>query len=595
LGFPFDLYRVVKLFVLFHALVHIGTASAGVGNASAQPLLARCSRVSSVGAAPQMARSTGQGLCIRLADTMQMQLADGRSVLPGGTRPRALVALLALAPGHRMPRRLLAGLLWSGAEARHALGRLRDVLHDLRAALQAEGLDILGADASSLWLLADAVTVEAAERSAGWPFLSELRGIDPQLDDWLDRAEGGPGRPPAIEARAQPDRAVPPAMRRASVLVAPLNNLAGPRAGHLDIAATDAIVAAMSALRSVSVLVDVPGRPPPTPDYMLTGNIHLAGQRPQVSLRLVDVGGGGAVLWSSVIAPDEARPSAFAEEVAAQACARLEHELLLLEAERATLRPLAEASAQEMVLRVVPDIYRLERDAFERAGKVLAMAVRREPRLASAHAWLAYWNVLLVGQGWAGQEREALAAAGQAAEQAILLDPRDARGLAIAGHVRGFLHHQVPEALALTRQALEINPALPAGWTFSGMAHAYGGELETARRHLKRALALLPRNPHAFFTEAGLATVEMLLGNFEATLEIGRAVLQLQPRFTAALRAQIAALGHLGRAEEARPLVHAMLDLDPGFTLPRFRNAAPYVRRRDMDHFLRGLRLAGMS
>ncbi len=532
-------------------------------------------------------------LHIRLADTLLITDAAGRSLLPGGPRPRALLALLALTRGHRMPRRLLAGLLWSGAEARHALARLRDVLHDLRGALAGSGTDIVGADPAAIWLHPGAVTIDTQPRQPGWPFLSELRGIDPQLDDWLDHraeADASPG-----EARPHADRAAPSAQRRTSVLVAPLNNLAGARAGHLDMAATDAILAALSTLRSISVLVEVPGRAPPVPDYMLAGNIHLVGQRPQVALRLVDVASGGAVVWSAVIAPDEAEPAGFAEEIAAQACARLEHELLLLEAERAAQRPLAEASAQEMVLRVVPDIYRLERDAFERAGKVLATATRRDPRLASAQAWLAYWNVLMVGQGWATLEREALAAAGQAAEQAVLLDPRDARGLAIAGHVRGFLHHQIPEALALTRQALEINPSLPAAWTFSGMAHAYAGELETGRRHLRRALALLPRNPHAFFTEAGLATVEMLLGHHDAAIGIGRAVLQIQPRFTAALRAQIAAFGHLGRGEEAQPLVRSLLELDPGFTVGRFRHAAPYVRRRDMDYFLRGLRLAGMA
>ena len=530
-------------------------------------------------------------LRLRLADTLQATDAGGRSFVPGGPRPRALMALLALTPGHRMPRRLLAGLLWSGAESRHALGRLRDVLHDLRGALAGSGIDVLGADSAAIWLHPHAVAIETPPRQPGWPFLSELRGIDPRLDDWLNRAETGV---PPGEMRTPADRATPSAPRRTSVLVSPLNNLAGARAGHLDMAATDAILAALSALRSISVLVEVPGRSPPAPDYMLAGNIHLVGQRPQVTLRLVAVAGGGAVVWSAVIAPDEAGPAGFAEEIAAQACARLEHELLLLEAERATQRPLSEASAQEMVLRVVPDIYRLERDAFERAGKVLTAATRRDPRLAAAQTWLAYWNVLMVGQGWAALEREALAAAGQAAEQAVLLDPRDARGLAIAGHVRGFLHHQIPEALALTRQALEINPALPAAWTFSGMAHAYAGELETARRHLCRALALLPRNPHAFFTEAGLATVEMLLGHHDAAIGIGRAVLQIQPRFTAALRAQIAAFGHLGRGEEAQPLIRALLELDPGFTVGRFRNAAPYVRRRDMDHFLRGLRLAGM-
>lgn len=532
-------------------------------------------------------------LRLRLGDTLQALAADGASLLPGGARPRAVLALLALAPGHVMPRRLIANLLWSGTEARQGLARLRDVLHDLRGAMQAAGLDPFGADASSLWLRSDQVAVEAAPRTEGWPLLPELRGIDPELDDWLARAEAGAAPPPAGEVRPA-ERGSPP-HRRASVLVMPLRNLAGERFGHLDAAVTDAVLTALAALRSVATVVEMPGRPPPAADYLLTGNIHLTENQPQAVLRFVDAAGGGAVLWSLAAAPDAARPAAFAEEVAALACARIEHEVLLIEAERAAQVPLHEATAQEMMLRVLPDIYRLERDAFLRAGKVLGMAVKRDPRLAAAQAWLAYWNILLVGQGWAVHEREVLAAAATAAEQAVLLDPKDARGLAIAGHARGFLHHQVPEALSLTRQALALNPSLPAAWTFSGMAHAYSGELETGRRHLLRALQLLPRNPHAFFTEAGLATVEMLLGNHEAAAGLARAVLQLQPRFTAALRARIAALGHLGREAEARPAIRALLAIDPGFTLQRFRRAAPYVRRRDLDHFLRGLRLAGVA
>ncbi len=547
----------------------------------------------SIATAPVLADPTSPAAVrLRLGDTLQVLAADGSSLLPGGARPRALLALLALAPGHVMPRRLLAGLLWSGIEARQALARLRDVLHDLRHGLLTGDADPFGADASSLWLRADRVAVERAPRTEGWPLLPELRGIDPQLDDWLARAEAGAAAPATPEPRA-PDRASP-AARRPSVLVMPVRNLAGDRVGHVDAAVNDAVLAALSALRSVAVVVEVPGRPVPTADYLLTGNIHLSENQPQAVLRFVDAAGGGAVLWSLAAAPDAARPAGFAEEVAALACARIEHEVLLIEAERAAQVPLAEASAQEMMLRVLPDIYRLDRDAFLRAGKVLGMAVKRDPRLAAAHAWLAYWNILLVGQGWAVHEREVLAAAAAAAEQAVLLDPKDARGLAIAGHARGFLHHQVPEALSLCRQALAINPSLPAAWTFSGMAHAYSGELETGRRHLQRALQLLPRNPHAFFTEAGLATVEMLLGNFDTAAEMSRAVLQLQPRFTAALRARIAALGHLGREAEARPAIRALLAIDPGFTLQRFRRAAPYVRRRDIDHFLRGLRLAGV-
>lgn len=538
---------------------------------------------------PSVAAAPALRARLRLGDRLELTAADGACLLPGGARPRALLALLALAPGHRMPRRLLAGLLWSSTAPAQGLARLRDVLHDLRAEGRA---GLLGADAAAIWF-ERALAVECSPRQPGWPLLPELRGIDPALDDWLVRSEAGSG-----EAAAGADQATrterPGAARRPGVLVAPIASLAGPRTGALEVAATDAIVAALTPLRSISVLVETPGRPPPLPDYLVTGNIHLAGPRPQLALRLIDEAGGGAVLWSAILEPEEARPAAFAAEVAAMACARLEHELLLLEAERAAARPLAEASAQEAALRAVPAIFRLERQTFEQAGRLLGIAVRRDPRHAFAQAWLAYWNILLVGQGWAPRPAEALAAAAAAAEQAVLHDPRDARALAVAGHVRGYLHRQVPEAVALTRQALDINPALPAAWTFSGMAHAYGGELETARRHLRRALALLPRNPHAFFTEAGLATVEMLLGNHEAAIGIARGVRQIQPHFTATHRAMIAALGHLGRPAEAAPLVRALLELDPGFTVQRFRAAAPYVRRRDLDHFLRGLRAGGV-
>jgi Flp pilus assembly protein TadD len=127
------------------------------------------------------------------------------------------------------------------------------------------------------------------------------------------------------------------------------------------------------------------------------------------------------------------------------------------------------------------------------------------------------------------------------------------------------------------------------------MSLAYAGELDAAHTHLRRAIALLPEAPHAFFNEAGLATVQMLRGDFESATTIGRSVLQLHPRFTAALRAQIAALGHLGLAEEAKPLIRSLLSLDPGFTLARFRATAPYRVREQLEHFLRGLRLAGVS
>jgi tetratricopeptide (TPR) repeat protein len=537
---------------------------------------------------------------------MQVLAADGAVVTPPGRRARAVLALLALSAAQSMPRRLLAGLLWSALPTAQAMTRLRDLLFDLRGFLAAQGLDLLAVTPDAVGLRPDRVQVDAEPPAANTPgggraagieaqFVPDLRGIDPQLDDWLTRAwearGGSAGVAATLPAPASVQRA---GARRTRVLVTPPQNLAGVEAAHLDLAIGDAIVAALACVRSVTLLVGGPGIEPAAPDFLLSGNIHAVGQRLRVGLRLVDVA-GGAVIWSGQFDQEPAAPEKLAQDIARLVSASLEHELLLLEAERAGSRPLSEVLPAELVLRAVPDILRLDRGRFMQAGRLLEQAVLRDPTMSAAHAWLAYWQILLVGQGWTRNEREALARAGTAAERAILLDPRDARGLTIAGHVRAYLHRQVQDGILLHRRALTANPSLPLAWTLSGLAFVYAGELHEARRHLEHGVRLLPNNPHGFFAESALAIGDLLLGRHEEALEGARAALLVQPNFTAPVKVQVSALGHLGRVDEAAPALRRLLELEPSFSLRRFRANAPFVRREQVEHYARGLRLAGLA
>ena len=101
------------------------------------------------------------------------------------------------------------------------------------------------------------------------------------------------------------------------------------------------------------------------------------------------------------------------------------------------------------------------------AGEYLSRAIELEPDYAAAHAWYAYWQMFLVGQGWADDPAAAMEEAGQHAERAVVLDPFDARGLTIAGHVRAFLHRRLREAIALHERALSLNPNLAMAWALS--------------------------------------------------------------------------------------------------------------------------------
>ena len=88
------------------------------------------------------------------------------------------------------------------------------------------------------------------------------------------------------------------------------------------------------------------------------------------------------------------------------------------------------------------------------AGKLLDQSVQLDPDNAAAHAWAAQWHIFAVGQGWASTPAADVERARGLAERAILLDPDDARGLSLAGHVRGFIDHRPQEARRLHERAL---------------------------------------------------------------------------------------------------------------------------------------------
>jgi tetratricopeptide (TPR) repeat protein len=229
-----------------------------------------------------------------------------------------------------------------------------------------------------------------------------------------------------------------------------------------------------------------------------------------------------------------------------------------------------------------------------RAGEYLARAIELEPDYAAAHAWYAYWNAFLVGQHWADDPRAVMERAGELAERAIILDPFDARALTIAGHVRAFLHRRLREAIALHERALSLNPNLAMAWDLSGVAYAYLGEWEEAERRLIRYKRLSPLDPHAFFYDTAFIIVALLKRDYESAIVAGRAVSEMNPSFSAACKPYLAALGHLGRKQEAETVRRRLMSIEPEFTIERFLKSTPLERPADRDLFAEGLRLAGI-
>ena len=329
-------------------------------------------------------------------------------------------------------------------------------------------------------------------------------------------------------------------------------------------------------------------------DFLVDGSIQRVHNRIRITVRLLDLRAGNQVVWARRFDRQSNDLLSLQDEIASEVVAQIDPEILLIEAKRSAARPPLDATAYDLMLRSIPLIGRLEREAFMQAGDYLSRAIKLEPEYAGAHVWYAYWQMFLVGQDWADDPAAAMEEAGQHAERAVALDPYDARGLTIAGHVRAFLHRRLHEAIALHDRALSLNPNLAMAWALSAIAYTYIGNPEEAERRHDRYKKLSPLDPHAFFFDAFFILIHLLKRDYESAVAVARAVTEMNPSFTATYKPYLSALGHLGRSQEAALVWRRLQGIEPNFSVQRFIATSPLERDSDRDHYAAGLRLAGV-
>lgn len=544
---------------------------------------------------------------LSLIGPLRAATTEHADILPTLRKARALFVVLALADGQTATRRWLAALLWSRNEPAQGLARLRDTLSTLRHGLK-ENLgdtDLLRVTADRVTLRPDVVRTDLETATVGelGPSLikgeigADLDGVDPALDTWLHALRG--------RYRAKFEvHAAPPSLAASSggikrgvvIAISALHVIGREQESELAFAVAGEIATALSCIRGVSVVSNAwPGDVPVevSVDFKLEGSLQRLGGRLRIAVKLVE-NPSGVVCWSAYFDFDHDDLFLIQQEVAARVAAGLEPELPTISAERMQRAGTTGDSAYVLMLRAIALIHLLDRRSFNEAGGLLSRVIEIEPEYSAAYSWLALWHVFLVGQGWARDARASILRAGEVAEHAVMLDPNDARGLTVAGHVRAFLHRRLDEAIPLHERALAINPSLPLAWHLSGVAYAYKGNLDEARRRIEHCRHLAPRDPHSFFADGAAIIVALLSRQHERAADIGRKVTQLHPRFSAGYKPYLAALGHLNEEREATLVYRRLLQLEPDFSVRSFRTTAPFARREHVDHYVTGLTLAGV-
>jgi TolB-like protein/Flp pilus assembly protein TadD len=313
--------------------------------------------------------------------------------------------------------------------------------------------------------------------------------------------------------------------------------------------------------------------------YVINGSIRQSGSALRLTVELVE-GTRGSVLWGQSY--ETTRDTLFdaQDSIATTIVSTVVPYIHSAELRRVRAQRPSDMTAYDLFLQARDMMFRLDRAIFEDAGGLIRQAASRDAGFAPAHALLADWHSLRVGQGWSPDATVDTMACDAAALRAIACNRRSARALAIHAHTQSYLHRNYDIALGLFDRALDASPNDAAVWMWSASTYAYIGEGREAVRRGECALSLSPRDPFIFRFHSTLCLAHYTAGNYDEAARWGLLSAHTGPSYTSNLRFTAAALVAAGRAREAAQLARRVTELQPGFSVAVMLAGHPY---RDAD------------
>ncbi|WP_198373281.1 winged helix-turn-helix domain-containing tetratricopeptide repeat protein [Roseomonas rosulenta] len=298
--------------------------------------------------------------------------------------------------------------------------------------------------------------------------------------------------------------------------------------------------------------------------YVAGGTVRRTGAQIRLTVELAEAG-SAAVLWQRSFDVSGECSFEAQDRIAAIIANTLAPRVQEAELVHARRRPPADMKAYALMLEARQLVFRMDRDAFEQAGRMLRQAAALDPEFPAVHAAIADWHSLRVGQGWSADIAADTRAVEAAVDHALARDSSHPRALALLGHNHTILRRRYDDALALFDRALAAAPNDAETWMWTSPTFAWMGEGREALRRAERALALSPEDPLIFRYEHFASIAHYASENHEAAVEWGLRSMRSSPNYTSNLRVTAAALVALGRGGDAAPLARRVLALEPGF------------------------------
>jgi TolB-like protein/class 3 adenylate cyclase len=326
--------------------------------------------------------------------------------------------------------------------------------------------------------------------------------------------------------------------------------------------------------------------------YVLEGSVRKAGNRVRITAQLIEAA-NGAHIWSERYDRDLADIFAVQDEITESVVGAIEPELLQVERDRAARRSREGMDVWDHYARGMWLFYQFSPDHHDEAAQQMRLAIERDPTSAYGHMGLARVLNSKIWWGFSTDPEAERTVAYAAARRAAEIDDRDSYvqyGLAWTNLVTD---HQ-EEAVAAAQKSIDLTPNFALGYFALSVSRVFLGRPDQAADPFQRAMRLSPHEPLTFFFSNFQALAQYQLGRYEEAALIARQSIALRP-FETLYRTLAAACGQLGRLVEAEAALAEMVRLMPSGAARCWEFAYPYADLSHHEHFLDGLRKAGLS
>ena len=327
-------------------------------------------------------------------------------------------------------------------------------------------------------------------------------------------------------------------------------------------------------------------------DHVLEGSIRRAGNRVRITAQLVKTH-NGSHLWAERYDRDLTDIFAVQDEVTKQIVDVLKVKLTPAEANRVSSVPTKSVEAHDLFLRGREALLSSgnTKELFELAIRCFNQAIDLDPDYAEAYAGLAHAYNRDFQNKWLDLPNS-MELSIQYCALALEKDPDLPYAHYLAG-LNKFWAGDLEASAKSIRRALSLNPNFALAIGMRGLDKIYGGAPLDGIPDLKLALRLEPIMGHQYRHFIG--TAYLLAGEFEEAVTSFEERIQASPTTDLTRGMLIAALGHLGRVDDAKRVRAELREINPRYSFSEHIKRLPFQSPRDADLLRQGYAKAGLE